>query len=138
MSLIDDTDASPWRIWLILFAILILGLLVAGFLWYRAGFHKSTEASVNAATGTVTPDSDAPKQRSPQRVDGAPVTPASEARDALAALNQRGTADAATAFANVLAQVLYEYLENTLELTQRNIDTAREVVCASRCLSVDS
>ena len=129
-----NTDASPWWIWLILFAILILGVLVAGFLWYRTGFHKSTEASVNTAPGTATPDSDAPKQRNPQRADGEPVTPASEAHDALAALKQRGTEDEATAFANVLAQVLYEYLENTLELTQRNIDTVREV-CAQASVS---
>ena len=129
-----DSDASPWRIWLILFAILILGVLVAGFLWYRTGFHKSTEASVNTAPGTATPDSDAPKQRNPQRADGEPVTPASEARDALAALKQRSTEDEATAFANVLAQVLYEYFENTLELTQRNIDTVQEV-CAQAGVS---
>ena len=123
----DAPEVSPWRIWWMLFAILILGLLIAGFLWYRAGFHKFTKASVNAATGTVTPDSDEPKRRRAASPEAAPVTPASYARDALTALHQRGTEDEATAFANVLAQVLYEYLENTLELTQRNIDTVREV-----------
>ena len=43
------------------------------------------------------------------------------------ALAHNDTTDAATAFANALAQTLYQYLEDTLELTQRNIDTAREV-----------
>ena len=42
------------------------------------------------------------------------------------ALAHNDSTDAATAFANVLAQILYQYLEDTLGLTQRNIDTARE------------
>lgn len=124
---IDDTDPPPWRLWLILFGILVLGLLGAGFLWYRAEFQRSTEASVNATTGTGTPDSGEQKRRKPQRTDAEPVTPASQARQALTALHQRGTENAATAFANTLTQVLYEYLENTFGLAQRNIDTAREV-----------
>ena len=133
-----DTDPSPWPVWLILFAVLVLGVLVAGFLWYRAGFQRSTTAPVDAATGTGTPDSSEPKRRRAQRAAAAPSTPASEARDALTALHQRGTEDAATGFANTLAQVLYEYLENTFGLAQRNIDTVREVcveagVSASRC-----
>ena len=123
----DDTGPPPWRLWLILFAILVLGLLVAGFLWYRAGFQRSTQASVNATTGTGTPDNGERKRPKSQRTDTEPVTPVSQARQALTALHQRGTEDAATAFANTLAQVLYEYLENTFGLTQRNIDTAREV-----------
>ena len=117
-----DTDASPWRLWLILLVVLVLGLLVAGFFWYRAGFRKSTDASVNAATRTVAPDSGEPSRGAAE-----PLTPAAAARDALTALNQRGTADAATAFANTLAQVLYEYLENTFGLANRSIDTVREV-----------
>ena len=135
---VDDSDPPPWRLWLILFGILVLGLLVAGFLWYRVGFQRSTEASVNATTGTGTPDSEEQKRRKPQRTDAEPVTPASQAHQALTALHQRGTEDTATAFANTLAQVLYEYLENTFGLAQRNIDTACEMcveagVAASVC-----
>lgn len=118
---IDDTDPSPWRLWWILFGILLLGLLVAGFLWYRAGFQWSIEAFVNAARGTGTPGSSEQKP-----TDTAPVTPAAHAHQALTALNPRGTEATATAFANTLAQVLYEYLENTFGLAQRNIDTVRE------------
>ena len=123
----NDTEAPPWRTWLILFTILVLGLLVAGFLWYRAGFQASTDTSVNRATGT--PDSGTPKP-----ADAAPVTPAAQAHQALTALHERGTAEGATAFANTLAQVLYEYLENTFGLAQRNSDTAREV-CAQAGVS---
>ena len=130
---VDDTDPLPWRLWWIPFGILLLGLLVAGFLWYRAGFQWSIEAFVNAARRTGTSGS---SERKP--TDATPLTPAAQAHQALTALNPRGTEDTATAFANTLAQVLYEYLENTLELAQRNVDTAREVcvqggVAASVC-----
>ena len=117
-----DTEAPAWRLWLILFTLLALGLLVAGFLWYRARFQASTDTS-------GTPDSGTPKP-----AETAPVTPAAQARQALTALHQRGTAEAATAFANTLAQVLYEYLENTFGLAQRNSDTAGEV-CAQAGVS---
>ena len=122
-----DTETSPWRLWLILFTLLVLGLLVVGFLWYRARFQASTDRSVNSATGT--PDSGTPKP-----ADVVPVTPAAQAHQALTALHQRGEEDAATAFANTLAQVLYEYLENIFGLAQRNSDTAREV-CAQAGVS---
>ena len=123
----DDTEASPWRIWLILFGILLIGLLVAGLFWYRAGFQRSTAASVNAAKGTGTSDSEERRRGTSERTDAEPATPDLQARQALTALHQRGTEDAATAFANTLAQVLYEYLEDTFGLAQRNIDTVREV-----------
>ena len=129
---VDDTEASSWWIWLILLGILLIGLLVAGLLWYRAGFQRSAAASVNATKGTGTPNSGKqPKQRNSQRADSEPVTPDSQARQALTALNQRGEEDAATAFANTLAQVLYEYLEGTFGLAQRDIDTVREVCVAA-------
>ena len=126
---VDDTEASPWRLWLILPGVLLIGLLVAaGFLWHRARSQRSTEASVNAATGTGTPDSgEQPEHGKSQHAGTEPITPDSQARQALTALNQGGTEDAATAFANTLAQVLYEYLENRFGLTQRNVDTVREV-----------
>ena len=46
-------------------------------------------------------------------------------------LAHSNTTDAATAFANALAQILYEYLADTLTLTQRNIDTVREACVQS-------
>lgn len=128
---VDDSDPSPWWIWLILFGILLIGLLVAGVFWYRAGFQRSTVARVNAANGTGTSDSEERKRGMSGRTDAESVTPDSQARQALTALHQRGTADAATAFANTLAQVLYEYLEDTFELAQRNTDTVREVCVAA-------
>lgn len=118
---IEDTDPSPWRLWLPLFGILLLGLLVAGFLWYRVGFQGAIEAFVNAVRGTRTPGS---SERKP--TDAAPVTPAAHAHQALTALNPRGTEATATAFANTLTQVLYEYLADTFGLAQRDIDTTRE------------
>ena len=123
---IEDTDPSPWRLWLILFGILLLGLLVAGFFWYRAGFQWSIDAFVKAASGTGATDGGEQKP-----MDSAPVTPAAQVHQALTALNPRGTEDAATAFANTLVQVLYEYLEDTLGLAQRNIDTVREACVAA-------
>ena len=122
-----DTDPSPWRIWIILFAILLLGFLVAGFLWYRSEFQRSTDTAVNTATGTGPIDNGEPKGRKKQQADTEAAPPVSQAREALMALAHNDTTDAATAFANALAQTLYQYLEDTLELTQRNIDTAREV-----------
>ncbi len=135
---IEDSDPPPWRIWLILFTLLVLGLLGAGFLWYRAGFQRATEASVNRTTGIGIPDSGERKRRKPQRTDAEPVTPAAQAHQALTALHQHGMEHTATTFANTLTQVLYEYLENIFGLAQRHRDTAREVctqagVAASIC-----
>ena len=119
--------ASPGRVWVLLFAILIVGILAAGFLWYR----RSTAAGALKGRGFK------PflqglrrgelKSRKVKVPEAEPTSPAAEAREALMALAHSGTTDAATAFANALAQVLYQYLEATLGLTQRNIDTAREM-----------
>ena len=122
-----DTDPSQWRTWVILLAVLLLGLLVAGFLWYRARFQRSTDAAVNTTTGTGPVDDGEPKKRKGQQAETEAAPPVSQAREVLMALAHNDTTDAATAFANALAQTLYQYLEDTLELTQRNIDTAREV-----------
>ena len=121
------TEPSPWRIWIILLAVLLLGLLVAGFLWYRSRFQRSTGTVVNTTAGTELVDNGEPDRRKGQQAEIEVAPPASQARDALMALTRNGTTDAATAFANALAQTLYQYLEETLGLTQRNIDTAREV-----------
>ena len=121
------TEPSPWRIWIILLAVLLLGLLVAGFLWYRSRFQRSTETMVNTTPGTEPVDNGEPDRRKGPQAETELTLPVSQARDALMALARNGTTDAATAFANALAQTLYQYLEGTLGLTQRNIDTAREV-----------
>lgn len=123
-----DTDESPsWWIWVILFAVLLLGILVAGLLWYRARFQRSTDTPINTTTGTGPIDNVELKERKGQQAETEVIPPVSQARDALAALARNDTTDTATAFANTLTQILYQYLEATLGLTQRNIDTAREV-----------
>ena len=121
-----ETEPSPGWIWIILSAVLLLGLLVAGFLWYRAKFQRSTDTPINTITGTGSVDTVEPKGRKGRQAETEVTPPVSHARDALTAL-ANDTTDTATAFANTLAQILYQYLEATLGLTQRNIDTAREV-----------
>ena len=132
------TESSPWRIWIILAAVLLLGVLVAGFLWYRARFQKATDTR---GTKGRTSKSRLPRLQKTQvsngetqarkggQVETETAAPISQARDALTALTRDDTTDTATVFANTLAQTLYQYLEDTLGLAQRNIDTAREV-CA--------
>ena len=93
----------------------------------RAGFQRSTDTPINATAGTGSVDDVEPKGRKRRQAETEVTSPVSEARDALTALARNDTTDAATAFANVLAQILYQYLEATLGLTQRNIDTLREV-----------
>ena len=122
-----DTEPSSWWLWIILSAVLLLGLLVAGFLWYRAGLQRSTDAAVNNTTETGSVDTVEPKGRKGQQAKTETASPVSQAHNALMALARNDTTDTATAFANALAQTLYQYLEDTLGLTQRTIDTAREV-----------
>ena len=123
------TEPSPWWIWIILAAVLLLGLLVAGFLWYRAGFQfrRAPGTPRNTTTGTGSVANVEPNGRKGRQAETEVTPPVSHARDALMALARNGTTDAASAFANALAQIIYQYLEATLGLTQRNIDTAREV-----------
>ena len=121
------TEPSPWGLWILLSAVLLLGLLVAGFLWYRAGFQRSTDTPIDTTTGTGSVDDVEPKGRKGRQAETEVTPPVSQARDALTALARNDPTDAATAFANALAQILYQYLEATLGLTQRTIDTAREV-----------
>lgn len=121
------TEPSPWGIWIILWAVLLLGLLGAGFLWYRTRFQRSTGTQINTTTGTDPVDNVEPQGRKGRQAETEATPPVSHARDALMALARNDTTDAATAFANALAQILYQYLEGTLGLTQRTIDAAREV-----------
>lgn len=123
----DETDDSSWLLWSILLAILIVALGVGGYLWYRTGFTIPTRRTPNAKTETDTLDSGGFRNRRTQDTEAEPITPASQAREALASLVNSDTTENAMAFSNRLAQTLYQYLEDTLALSQRNIDTAREV-----------
>lgn len=124
---VDTAESPSWQIWVILFAVLLLGVLVAGLLWGRARFQRSTDTAVDSTAGTGAVDNVEPKGRKGRQAETEVTPPVSHARDALMALARNDTTDAATAFANTLAQTLYQYLETTLGLTHRNIDTAREV-----------
>lgn len=121
------TEPSSSRLWVILSVVLLFGLLVAGVLWYRARLQRSADAVVNNTTETGSVDTVEPKGRKGQQAETETTSPVSHARDALMALARNDTTDTAMAFANALAQTLYQYLEDTLGLTQRTIDTAREV-----------
>ncbi|MDE0468065.1 MAG: BatD family protein [Candidatus Poribacteria bacterium] len=124
---IGDTDDSPWTLWVILFAVVLVVLAVGGYLWYRSKFVKPAKTQVSTAAGTSTLDSRGSKKQKVQPAEGDPVTPVSHAREALAALARGDATGNATTFANALAQTLYQYLEDTLALSERNMDTAREV-----------
>ena len=130
----DETGGSPWLLWMILLAILIVALGIGGYLWYRTGFVIPMRKEPNAETGTDTPEGSGLRKRTAQATEAEPVTPASQAREALERLTNSGTTQNATTFANALAQTLYQYLEGTLALSQRNIDTARQV-CAHAGIS---
>ncbi len=123
----DETGSSPWLPWFILSAVLIVVLAVAGYLWHRTGFVIPMRGKPKAKTGADTPDRGGRKNRKIQDTDIAPVTPVSQARGALSTLVNSDTTENATTFANTLAHVLYQYLEDIFDLSQRNIDTAREV-----------
>lgn len=124
---IGDTDGSPWTLWVILFAVLFVVLAVGGYLWYRSKFVKPAKTQVSTLAGTNTLDSRGSRKQKVQPAEGDPITPVSHAREALAALARGDATDNATTFANALAQTLYQYLEDTLVLSERNMDTAREV-----------
>ncbi|GEM_PF-936411 len=130
----DETGSSPWLLWMILLAILIVALGIGGYLWYRTGFVIPMRKEPNAETGTDTHERGGLRKQNTQDTETEPVTPASQAREALERLTNSDTTQNATAFANALAQTLYQHLEGTLALSQRNIDTARQV-CAHAGIS---
>ena len=123
----DETDSSPWFLWLIVLAILMVALGIGGYLWYRAGFVIPTRRKIDTETGTDTPRGGGSRRRKTQDTETELITPASQALEALAALTHIDTTDNATPFANAFAQVLYQYLERTFNVAQRSIDTVREV-----------
>ena len=122
-----ETDSSPRILWLILFAILFVVLGVGGYLWYRTGFVLPIKRKVSTQTRTSSPDRSRRRKRKTQHAETEPVTPATQAHETLAALANNDTAENTKTFANALAQTLYQYLEETLDLSQRNIETTREV-----------
>ncbi len=123
---IGDTDGSPWTFWIILFVVLLVVLVVGGYLWYRYGFIMPTKTQISTSAGTSTRESRGSRKQKVQPAEEEPATPVLHAREALAALAHGDTTDNATTFANALAQTLYQYLEDTLVLSERNMDTARE------------
>ncbi len=128
-DLIED-DSSMGFLWFILLAILIAALGIGGYLWYRTGFAIPTRRKPNTETGTDTRKGSGFRNRNTQDTETEPITPVSQAREALGSLIDSDTPENATTFANALAHVLYQYLEDTFGMSQRNIDTAREV-CAN-------
>lgn len=121
-----ETDSSPGLRWLILLVILVV-LGIGGYLWYRAGFVIPTRRVPKTETRADTLEDGGSRRRKTQDTDTESITPVSQAREALTALTNNDTTDTATPFANAFAQVLYQYLEDTFDLSQRSIDTAREV-----------
>ena len=123
-----ETEDGSWKFWaVLLLAIVLVGGLIVGFLWYRVGF---TRASANTGSRTATLHGNVKTQRT----EAQPETSVSQAHAAFAKLVHSGTLNEETPFANALAQTLYQYLEDTLALSQRSIDTAREV-CAQAQVS---
>ena len=126
-----EIDAPSRRIWLIPLSILIVALVAAAFFWHRARSQKFTGEAVNPVPKTRPSDSSQSSERRRQRPETEPITAAAQASEALIALAHSNTADEATAFANALVQILYEYLADTLTLTQRNINAVREACVQS-------
>lgn len=123
----DETDSSSWLPWLIVLAILIVALGIGGYLWYRTGFVMPTRRKPDTETRTDTSEGGRFRRQKTQDTEAEPITPFSQAREALAALANSDTTENATTFANAFIQVLYQYLGGTFAMSQRSIDTAREV-----------
>ena len=123
-----ETADRSWRFWVaLLLAILLVGGLIAGYLWYRARVQAPSRASSSTPIGTYRSEDSEAKALNARDSAAEPTTPGSQAREAIAVLANTDTTDAVATFANGLAQVLYQYLEVTLALSQRTIDTVRQV-----------
>ena len=82
------TEPSSSRLWVILSAVLLLGLLVAGVLWYRARLQRSADAPINTTrTGSV--DTVEPKGRKGQQAETETTSPVSHARCTYGTRSQR-------------------------------------------------
>ena len=122
-----ETEDSSWRFWVaLLLVILLVGGLIAGFLWYRTGFQMPSKGPASRPIGTHGPENRQAKHLNTRESSGEPATPGSHAREAIAALAYTDTTHDVAKFANTLAQVLYQYLEGTLALSQRDVGTVRQ------------
>ena len=123
-----EAENSSWRLWVVLLlAILVVGGLIAGFLWYRAGFQMPSSGSAAPPIRTGPLNGNEAEDLNTQRSAAEPATPGTQAREAIAVLASSDTTDAVATFANTLAQTLYQYLERTLALSQRNIEAVRQI-----------
>ena len=123
-----EAEDGSWRLWVVLLlAILVVGGLIAAFLWYRAGFQIPSRGSATPPIGTGTLNGSETKDLNTQRSAAEPATPGTQAREAIAVLASGDTTDEVATFANTLAQTLYQYLERTLALSQRNIEAVRQL-----------
>lgn len=109
-----EAEGGGWTLWILLFIVLLVALIAGGFFWYRAGFVLPFRQQQRSEARLGNQDS--------ETGEADPVTPLSHARAALAGL----AAESPTTFASTLAQTLYQYLEGTLTLPQRNIEGARQ------------
>ena len=116
-----ETADDSWKFWVILLsAIVLVGGLIAAFFWYRPGLKRLL---INMGSRKTTLDSGAKAEHT----EAPPETPVSQAHEALTKLAQSGNLDEETAFANALAQTLYQCIEDVLALSQHTIDAARQV-----------
>lgn len=123
-----ETEDGSWRFWVaLLLVILLVGGLIAGFLWYRSGARVPSKTSASPPTGTDTSENRRAKALNARGSSGEPATPGSHAREAVAALAHTDTTHEVAKFANTLAQALYQYLEGTLALSQRDVAAVRQV-----------
>lgn len=121
---IEDEDRS-WQFWVaLLLAILLVGGLIAGFFWYRARLQVPSSAASSTSIGAENSEA---KDLNARGSAAEPTTPGSQAREAIVILANADATDAVATFANGLAQVLYQYLESTLALPQRNVEAVRRV-----------
>ena len=123
-----ETADRSWLFWVtLLLAILVVGGLIAGFFWYRAKLQAPSSASSSPSIRTDGLDNSEAKALNARGSAVEPTTPGAQAREAIDVLANTDTTDAVATFANGLAQVLYQYLEGTLALSQRTVDTVRQV-----------
>ena len=124
----EETDSSPWLPWFIVLALLIVALGIGGYLWFRTRFAIPMRRQPHTEPGTDTrKGGGSSRRRKAQDTEPELITPVSQARKALEELTNSTTTDTAMPFANAFAHIIYQYLEGTFDLSQRSIDTVREV-----------
>ena len=106
---VDDSESGPalwkWGIFLFLIALLLAGLAGGGFVWYRKKSTPTTEMATRDAPPNVR----------------------EQALSTLKSLASSKTGGSAKMFGDALAQTLYQYLEETLGLSQRTIAEVQRV-----------